>query len=110
MNENTEDKALDWKPVRLLTIVAERVLKDRLLAQLELAGVSGYTVIEGAGRGARHLVIDEWQGDNVEIQVIARRDVLDAIARSLRDQYFAHHSLILYAQDVDVLRPDKYGA
>jgi nitrogen regulatory protein P-II 2 len=99
---------LPWTPVRLLTIVAERVLKDRILRHLDKLGVSGYTLIESEGRGARGFAVDEWQGDNIEIQVIASHERVDAIASKLRERYFEHHSIILFAQDVDVLRPEKY--
>ncbi len=102
--------ALPWTPVRLLTIVAERVLKDRILRHLDKLGVSGYTLIESEGRGARGFAVDEWQGENIEIQVIASRERVDAIAGKLRERYFEHHSIILFAQDVDVLRPEKYQA
>ncbi len=110
MNPTDPNAPLNWRPVRHLTIIAERLLKDRILNHLDKLGVSGYTVIESEGRGDRSFVVDEWQGDNIEIQVIARREVIDAVARKLRERYFAHHSIILYAQDVDVLRPEKYGA
>jgi nitrogen regulatory protein P-II 2 len=110
MNSNDANAPLNWHPVRHLTIIAERLLKDRILHDLDLLGVTGYTVIESEGRGQRSFMVDEWQGDNVEIQVIARRELIDTVARKLRERYFAHHSIILYAQDVDVLRPEKYGA
>lgn len=107
---NGSNEPLPWTRVRLLTIVAERILKDRILHHLEKLGVSGFTVIESEGRGSRGIAIDEWHGDNVEIQVIATGERIDAIARKLRDRYFEHHSIILFAQDVDVLRPEKYRA
>lgn len=101
-------KALNWQSVRLLTIVAERLLRDRILRHLDQMGVSGYTVIDSEGRGSRGLMVDEWQGENVEIQVLASRDVVDRIAAKMRERYFEHYSIILFAQDVDVLRGDKY--
>lgn len=108
MSTPTQSSELGWTSVRLLTIIAERLLKDRILHHLDLLGVSGYTVIDGAGRGSRGLIVDEWQGDNVEIQVLATRETIDRIAQRMRERYFEHHSIVLYAQDVDVLRPGKY--
>jgi nitrogen regulatory protein P-II 2 len=100
--------SLHWQSVRLLTIVAERLLRDRILRHLDALGVSGYTVIDSEGRGARGVMVDEWQGDNVEIQVLASREAIDQVAMKMRERYFDHYSIILFAQDVDVLRPDKY--
>lgn len=108
MNTPKQNLELGWTPVRLLTIIAERLLKERILHHLDLLGVSGYTVIDGAGRGSRGLIVDEWQGDNVEVQVLAPRETIDRIAARMRERYFEHHSIVLYAQDVDVLRPAKY--
>lgn len=98
----------EWKRVRLVTIVAERVLKERILHHLDKLGVTGYTVMESEGRGSRSFVIDEWQGDNVEIQVLASHETADRIAMKMRERYFEHHSIMLFAQDVEVLRPEKY--
>ncbi|MFO1494480.1 MAG: hypothetical protein U1F26_07460 [Lysobacterales bacterium] len=109
MSTPTQSAALGWTSVRLLTIIAERLLKDRILHHLDQLGVSGYTLMDSAGRGARGLIVDEWQGDNVEIQVLAPRESIDRVAQRLRERYFEHHSIVLYAQDVDVLRPAKYG-
>ncbi len=102
------DSGLAWQQVRLLTIVAERLLRDRILRHLDQMSVSGYTVIDSEGRGSRGVMVDEWQGDNVEIQILASIEVVDRIAEKMRERYFEHYSIILFAQNVDVLRGDKY--
>jgi len=44
---------METHPVILLTIVAEHVLRERLIAEIQKAGVRGYTVYEVEGEGSR---------------------------------------------------------
>ncbi len=98
-----------WSNARLLTIIAERLLLDRILHLCEELGIHAHTITECEGRGSRGLAVDEAHGDNVEIRLLAARPLLDALARRLRDRYFEDHSIILYAADVEVLRSARFG-
>lgn len=99
---------LPWHGVRLLCIVAEAVLRERLIDDFDALGVTGYTLLEGRGRSIGGMMVDHWQGDVIEFQVVTSPEQCDRIAIHLRERYFRHHSLILYAQDVQVLRPERY--
>lgn len=48
--------------VRLVTIIAEPVLKDRLIHEIYALGAHGYTISEVHGEGTRGIHASQWQG------------------------------------------------
>jgi hypothetical protein len=67
----------------LLTIVAEALIKDRLLAELEKAGAKGYTLTECEGAGSRHRRVSETLGANIKIETIVAPAVADRLLATL---------------------------
>ena len=96
-------------PQRLVTIVAERTLRDRLLDAVHRLGATGHTLTEVTGEGSRYGGTGGWVGPNVKIEAVVRPDVADRIAAHVADHYFEHHSVIVMLQDVEVLRGSKYA-
>ena len=96
------------KPLRKVTIIAERVLRDDLLELLKRHGATGWTITAVEGEGSRGIRASEWEGRNVQIDSLVSRDMADAIMEEIAAKYFADWSVIVYACDVDVLRSEKY--
>ena len=96
-------------PYRLVTIIAERVVRDRLLAALHRLGATGHTVSDVRGEGARGGRTATREGASVKIESVVRPDVAERIAAHVAEHYFEHYSVIVYLQDVDVLRGSKYA-
>jgi nitrogen regulatory protein P-II 2 len=95
--------------LRKVTVVAERVLRDDLLALLKRHGASGWTLAAVEGEGSRGIRASEWEGASVQIDTLVADPVADAIMQEIAATYFADWSVIVYAADVEVLRGDKYG-
>jgi hypothetical protein len=96
-------------PRRLLTIVTEAVLERELLAEFDALGVRGYTVTDARGKGGRGRRRSEWaQEGNIRIEIVCEAAVAERVARHLRERYYEHYAMILFLQDVSVLRPDKF--
>jgi hypothetical protein len=94
---------------RLLTIVTEAVLERELVAEFDTLGVRGYTITDARGRGGRGTRKSDWaQEGNVRIEVVCEPAVAERVAARLRDRYYDHYAMILFMQDVSVLRPDKF--
>jgi hypothetical protein len=94
---------------RLLTIVTEAVLERELVAEFEALGVRGYTITDARGRGGRGTRKSDWaQEGNVRIEIVCEPAVADRVAARLRERYYDHYAMILFMQDVSVLRPDKF--
>lgn len=45
---------------------------------------------------------------NLRLEVVCEAAVAEAIAQMVRDRFYADFAMILYLQDVEVLRPDKF--
>ena len=48
-------------------------------------------------------------GPSVKIETIVTEAVAERIATHVENRYFAHYSVILYLQNVEVLRGSKYA-
>jgi hypothetical protein len=94
---------------RLLTIVTEAVLERELTAEFDALGVRGYTITDARGRGGRGTRKSDWaQEGNIRIEIVCEPAVADHVAARLRERYYDHYAMILFMQDVSVLRPDKF--
>lgn len=94
--------------LRLVTLVAERLLEDRLLDKLRDLGAKGFTITDVRGRGSRGVRADDWEGRNVKIESVVSADVAQRIVEHVAERYFEHYAVIVYVQDVDVVRGEKY--
>ncbi len=92
----------------LLTIVAEALLKDRLIHEVRQAGAKGLTVTEVSGEGSRQRRVSELLGDNIKIEVIAKRETADKILTVLQKDFFPRYAVVAFMSDVQVVREDKY--
>jgi nitrogen regulatory protein P-II 2 len=92
----------------LVTIVAERILRDRIVALLRTAGAKGYTISDVVGEGTRPVAAHEWEGPSVKVETLVPADVAERILASVADRYFQHHSVIIYTSEVRVLRGERF--
>ena len=96
-------------PRRLLTVVTEAVLERELVAELEALGVRGYTITDARGKGGRGRRQSDWAKEgNIRVEIVCEPALAERIAARLRERYYDHYAMILYLQDVSVLRPDKF--
>jgi nitrogen regulatory protein P-II 2 len=95
-------------PLKLVTIVAERILRSRLVQEIQELGARGFTITEATGEGSRGVRASEWEGANIKVEMIVAPDVAMRIVDHVAAVYFAYHAVIVYVQDVDVVRGDKY--
>lgn len=95
-------------PLKKLTIVAERLLKDPLLELLSAEGATGYTLISVEGEGSRGVHASDWEGRNVQIETIVSPEVAEQLLTKVADEYLENYAVIAYLCDVDVLRRNKF--
>ncbi len=94
---------------RLLTIVTEAALERELLAELDALGVRGYTITDARGKGGRGRRQSDWtQQGNIRIEIVCDPALAEQVAARLRERYYEHYAMILFMQDVDVLRAGKF--
>ena len=94
--------------LKLVTIVAEAVLGERLIADLKQLGAKGFTFTEARGEGSRHLRAGELPGDNVRIEAVVSEPVANIVLEHIAREYFSNYAVIAYVADVAVVRGEKY--
>jgi nitrogen regulatory protein PII len=95
-------------PLKLVTLVSERILEDRLLREIEELGAKGYTLTQATGRGSRGVRASEWEGPDTKIETLVSPRVAEAIVAHVAERYFEHYAVIVYVTDAEVVRGDKY--
>jgi nitrogen regulatory protein PII len=94
--------------LKLVTIVAEHILEDRLLRMITERGATGYTLTQATGKGSRGVRASEWEGPDTRIEVLVSHKVANAIVEHIATHFFEHYAVIVYVQDAEVVRGDKY--
>ncbi|MDX1583828.1 MAG: transcriptional regulator [Thermoanaerobaculia bacterium] len=94
--------------LKLVTIVTERILEDRLLRVIEKLGAGGYTLTQATGKGSRGVRASEWEGPDTRIEALVSENVADAIVEHIATNFFEHYAVIVYVQDAAVVRGEKY--
>lgn len=95
-------------PVVCLTIVAEAVIEARLLRDLETAGVRGWTLTTGRGKGTSHIDASEWEGANVRIETLLPAAAADRALTMLAELYFPRYAVVAWVTPAQVVRGDKF--
>lgn len=92
------------RKVRLVTIICESVLQDRIVGALKTLGIDGYTVQEarGAGRHGRRMGDIAGFNTNIELKTLMEPDLSDQLMSQLQE-YQARYALVAFCQDVDAL-------
>jgi nitrogen regulatory protein PII len=94
---------------RMVTIVTEAALERTLVAELETLGVRGFTITDARGKGSRGTRKSELaQEGNIRVEVICDPLVAEDIAARMQERFYDHYAMILFMQDVSVLRSDKF--
>lgn len=99
---------METTTLKLVTIITERILEDRLLRKVEELGAQGYTLTQATGKGSRGVRASEWEGPDTRIQSLVSEKVADAIVEHIAENFFEHYAVIVYVQDAEVVRGEKY--
>jgi len=94
--------------LKLVTIVAEPVLEERLVEALHRLGARGHTVAEVRGAGSRGMRASDPPGQGVRIEVVVSAEAAARILDHVAEHYFPHYAVIAFVADVAVVRGDKY--
>jgi nitrogen regulatory protein P-II 2 len=92
----------------LLTVIAESVVEERLLADLKRWGVRGLTTsrAEGDPFGSR---VADLAGAFVRCECVVPEEVSARVLEGLAASYFGRFKVIAYDHPVRVVRRDKYA-
>jgi len=91
-----------------VTVIAERLLRDDMLALLKKHGARGWTLTMVEGEGTRGIHASEWEGRNVQIDTLVSPEIAGAIMEEIGELYFDDWAVIVYSAAVEVMRREKY--
>jgi nitrogen regulatory protein P-II 2 len=99
---------MDLTTLKLVTIIAEAVLEDRLLTDLKRLGATGYTLTTVRGEGSRGIRASDFEGRNLRVEVLVAADTAERVLQHLADDYFPLYAVVAFVTDVEVVRGAKY--
>ena len=95
-------------PLKLITIIAEGLLKEKMGDLLQKQGATGFTMVRAEGRGSRGVGATDFEGPNYRFECIASDEVAEKIKKAVQEKYLKHYAVIMWLSDVNVLRGDKF--
>jgi hypothetical protein len=94
---------------KLITLVCEAALEKTLCREVMQLGARGYTITDARGRGSRGVRDASWgEAANIRLEVVCDEATATRITEFVRERYYDHYAMIVYVQDVAVLRPEKF--
>lgn len=98
-------------PMKLINIVANAALEDRLVGIADRHGASGYTVLEARGAGSAGLQTGVLEGEsNILFMLAVPEARLDEVLADVERLMKRGHHLAAFITDTQVLRPEKFSA
>lgn len=94
--------------LKLVTIIAEGFLEEKLVRDIKRLGAKGYTITDARGEGSRGVRASEWEGSNIRLETIVSPAVAERILNHLAEVYFSNYAVIAFVENVEVVRGDKY--
>jgi nitrogen regulatory protein PII len=95
--------------MKLVTIVCEAILEERVVELLCESGAHGYTAFPVRGSGSQgERNADMVETGNVQLQVIVKATAAETLMNRLHAELFKAYAMVAYESDVRVLRPDKF--
>jgi nitrogen regulatory protein P-II 2 len=95
---------MQLEPMKLITIVAEKFIKDQIVSKVLELGATGCSYHPTEGKGLREARHDDAFSENFQLKVVCPADVCERIMTYISEHYFAHFAIVAWVTDVDVLR------
>ena len=99
---------------KLVVILSEPELADRLVEEIRSLGARGYSRYDGFSEWRRGRGRDDapgphdWQGTHTRLETVVRGEVAHAILDRLAEKYFEHYAVFAYVVDATIARRERY--
>jgi nitrogen regulatory protein PII len=96
-------------PVKLLTVTCEILAQKNIIEILNKHEITGYTIYEVDGNGARGIRGQGLKNEkNIKVEIIMREEKLQTVVEEISRTLFANFAIVLYVSDVGVVRTEKF--
>lgn len=99
---------MQLQSLKLITIIAEEILKDRLVAKVQELGATGASYHRTQGVGSRSVRHNDMFGENIQMKIVCTQDVAEAILTYISHNYFDNYAIVAWLADVQVVRGSTY--
>jgi len=97
--------------MKLINVVANATLEERLVDIAEAHVTSGYTVLEARGAGSAGLQTGSLEGEsNILFMLIVPEPKLDEVLADIEKLMKRGHHLVAFVTDTQVVRREKFDA
>lgn len=104
-----------YHPAIKLVIVCEHFISEKVCKIITSHHASGYTLVPAGGKGLHHLHATSERAtvvecfDNLKIEVVVqKRAVAEAITEDVLNECFKDFSGVIYLENVEVCRPERF--
>lgn len=95
--------------MKLVTIICEALLEERVVEILRLCGAHGHTAFSVRGSGNQgERSADIIETSNVQFEVIVKPVVAETVLERLHHELFKDYAIVVYESNVRVMRPEKF--
>lgn len=96
-------------PMKLINVVANMTLEERLVDIAEVHGTSGYTILEARGAGSAGLQTGALEGgSNILFMLVVTESKLAEVMVDIEKLMKRGHHLACFVSDTQVLRREKF--
>ncbi len=99
---------MQLQSLKLVTIVAEEVLKEQLVRKVLELGATGCSYHPTQGTGSRSARHDDFFGENFQMKIVCPADVAEKILTYISHHYFEKYAIVSWVIDVEVVRGANY--
>ena len=100
---------MNLHPMKLVTIICEALLEERVVEILRQCGTHGHTAYSVRGSGSQgDRSADIVETGNVQIEIIVKPSVAEAVLERLHRELFKDYAMVAYETEVRVMRPEKF--
>ena len=100
---------MNLHPMKLVTIICEALLEERVVEILRQCGTHGHTAYSVRGSGSQgDRSADIVETGNVQVEVIVKPAVAEAVLERLHRELFKDYAMVAYETEVRVMRPEKF--
>jgi len=94
---------------KMLNIISNDSLEEKLVCMFKKYGVSGYTILTARGEGSSGHLSDMSGFDaNIMVKVILPESRMQVILESIERKLKKGYHLTVYITDVEVITPEKF--
>ena len=93
---------------KLVTIITEASLEQRLSGDLVKCGAKGLTITAAHGQGPKNQHFSDIEGGAIRVESVMTEEAAADLIMVLERDYFPFYASTVWLSDVEVLRGERY--